>query len=102
MAQINAKLENYEAQDGFDVLPPGWYSAEIIDSEVKQSRKGNNYIKWTFKVIGHANHIWHNTVLGNDIAMKILKTMAKCCNHKNPNYIADTEELHGKRCQIKL
>lgn len=95
-------LTDYDAQEGFDVLAPGWYEAEVIDSEIKSSKAGNTYINWTFQVLGKPNRVWETTVIGKDVAMKILKTMATCCGHRNPNYIADTEELHGKRCQIKL
>jgi hypothetical protein len=28
--------------------------------------------------------------------------MAIACGHKNPNFIADTEELHGLQCMVKL
>jgi hypothetical protein len=101
MAQISVDLTQYEAQDSFDLLPPGWYSAEIINSEIKEGKKGP-YINWTFQIIGKPNHIWTVTSLGNEVSMKILKTMATCCGHRNPNYIADTEELHGKKCMIKV
>ena len=101
MAQISVDLTQYEAQEGFDLLPPGWYSAEIVDSEIKEGKKGP-YINWTFQIIGKPNKIWTITSLGNEISLEILKTIATCCGHRNPNYIADTEELHGKRCQIKV
>lgn len=103
MAQINANLSEYEAEEKLSPLPPGWYEAEVSDSEIKQGKtSGNMYIQWEFQVIGKPNKVWMTTVLGNDIAMKILKTMATCLGHRNPNYIADTEELHGRRCQIRL
>ncbi len=103
MAQLNANLTDYEAQEGFDCLPPGWYTATITDSEIKTGKtSGKQYIQWTFQIDGKPNRIWHTTSLGNDVSMRILKTMATCCGHRNPNYIADTEELHGKRCQVKL
>ena len=101
MAQISVDLTQYETQDAFELLNPGWYSAEIVDSEIREGKKGP-YINWTFQIIGKPNRIWTITSLGNEISMKILKTLATCCGHRNPNYIADTEELHGKRCQIKV
>ena len=101
MAAINQDLSQYEAQEGFDILAPGWYPAEISDSEIKDGKKGA-YINWTLQIIGKPNKIWMVTSLGNEVSLKILKTMATCCGHKNPSYIADTEELHGKKCMIKV
>lgn len=103
MAQINTNLSDYEVQDAFETLTPGWYEAVVDNSEVCVAKSsGNQYIKWTFSIEGKPNKIWTNTMLNNDVSMRILKTMATCCGHKNPNYIADTEELHGKKCQIKV
>lgn len=101
MARLNANLANYESQDGFDCLPPGWYQATVIDSEIKDGPKGP-YINWTWQIEGKSNRVWDVMSLANDVSMQRLKTMATCCGHKNPNYIADTEELHGMRCNIRL
>ena len=101
MANLNANLSGYDAQEGFDVLPAGWYEAEVVDSEIKEGGKGP-YINWTFQVTGKPNKVWDIMSLGNEISMKRLKTLAVCAGHPNPNYIADTDELHGKKCMIRL
>lgn len=101
MAQLNANLTGYESQEGFDCLPPGWYPATVIDSEIKEGSKGP-YINWTWGIDGKPNKVWDIMSIGNEISMQRLKTMATCCGHKNPNYIADTEELHGMKCLIRL
>ena len=101
MAQVNANLQDYKTQDGFDPLPPGWYPARIIDSEIKEGSKGN-YIRWTFEPIGFPGRIWDTMSLGNEVSMQRLKTLATCAGHRNPNFIADTEELHGLTCMIRL
>jgi hypothetical protein len=101
MARVNADLSNYDTQKNFEPLPPGWYEAVVLDSEIKQGPKGS-YINWTFGIVGHPNRIWDVMSLGNEVSMQRLKTMAKCCGHKNPNYLADTEELHGMKCAVKL
>ena len=101
MANINKNLTNYDVQEGFDLLEPGWYEVRVIDSQIKEGPKGD-YILWTLEIIGKPNRIWDNMSLGNDVAMSRLKTLAKCCGHPNPSYIGDTEELHGKMCQVRL
>lgn len=103
MAQLGVNLTDYDVQEGFDVLPPGWYTAEIVDSEIRNGKSsGKPYVQWVFQIDGKPNKVWTVTSIGNDVSMRILKTMAHCCGHKNPNYIQDTEELHGRRCQVKL
>ncbi len=101
MAVLNANLDNYTEQEAFEVLPAGWYEAEVVDSEIKEGSAGP-YINWTFAIIGKPNKIWDVMSLGNDISMKRLKTLAVCAGHPNPNFISDTEELHGKRCKVRL
>jgi hypothetical protein len=101
MAQLNANLTNYESETGFDVLPPGWYHARVIDSEIKHGNKGP-YINWTYEIVGRPNRVWDIMSTGNEISMKRLKSLAVCAGHPNPNYIADTEELHGKEFQVRL
>ena len=101
MAQLNANLANVEGQLGFEILPAGWYRARVTDSEIKEGPKGN-YIAWTFEIIGKPNKVWDRMSMSNEISMQRLKGMAIACGHKNPNFIADTEELHGLQCMVKL
>ena len=101
MAQLNANLTHYESETGFDVLAPGWYHARVVDSEIKQGDKGP-YINWTYEIVGHPNRVWDIMSLGNEVSMKRLKAMAVCAGHPNPNFIADTEELHGKELMVRL
>jgi hypothetical protein len=101
--QLNADLSNVEIQEGFDLLAPGWYVGEVFDSEIINSKtSGKPYIKWTWQIVGKPNRVWNNMSIDHKISKEMLKTMAHCCGHRNPNYIADTEELHGKRCQIRI
>ena len=100
-AQLNANLTNIDGQIGYTPLVPGWYLAKVVDSEIKEGPKGN-YIRWTFEIAGKPNKVWDTMSLGNEISMKRLKGLAIAAKHKNPNYIADTEELHGKECMIRL
>lgn len=101
MAQLNANLTNVDGQVGFETLPPGWYRAQVVDSEIKEGPKGN-YIRWTFAISGKPNKVWDTMSLANEISMKRLKGLAIAAGHPNPNFIADTEELHGKECMVRL
>jgi len=101
MTQVNQDLSSYSEQIGFDCLAAGWYSAKVIDSEIKEGPKGP-YINWTFEITGHPNRVWDVMSLSSDVSMQRLKTLAKCAGHRNPNFIADTEELHGLSCMVRL
>jgi hypothetical protein len=101
MAQINQDMSGYDTQEGFEPLKAGWYEAVIQDSEIKKGPAGP-YINWQFGIVGHPNKIWDVMSLGNSVSMQRLKTLCKCCGHPNPNYLADTEEIHGNRCLIRL
>jgi hypothetical protein len=100
-AQINANLSPYEGQLGFENLPPGWYRAKVAESTIKEGPKGN-YIQWKMQIVGKPNNVWDNMSMSNEISMKRLKGLAIACGHPNPNFIADTEELHGKECMVRL
>jgi hypothetical protein len=104
MAELNIGLSNVEAQESLKPLAPGWYEAEITDSELKQGAKGT-YIRWTFDIIGHPNKVWEIMSLNPDgeaVGLKKLKTLAVVSGHPDPNFIRDTDEFHGKRCQVRL
>jgi hypothetical protein len=105
MAQLNLDLSGYEPQGDFDPIPPGDYIIEVVDSDVSTSRAGNPMAKFTFEVVGpsHAGRkIWDHFVLNNEVALRRLKALAEAAGHKNPNYVRDTEELHGLRCEVRV
>lgn len=107
MAQLNANLQNYETfdDDYGTPIPEGEYEVTILDSEVKVSNNNNPMASFTFEVTGpsHAGRrLWDRFVLNNDIANRRLKTLATVSGHRNPNFIADTEELHGLRCKVRV
>lgn len=47
-------------------LPPGYYQAEVVQCEVKQSQSGNPYISWGFQITEGeyaGRKAWHNSSL---------------------------------------
>lgn len=109
MAVIQQDLSNTKPQD-FSPIPPGLYRATVVDSEVGRSDAGNNRIKWEWEVTDEqysGRKLWDYMVLqGSDESVRIgqsrLKAMAEACGHPNPNFINDTEDLHGLECLVKL
>jgi hypothetical protein len=97
MAVINQNLQNYTAQD-YNPIPPGEYDFEIRDSDVVDTKTGKRMIKLTCRVVGptHAGRVvFENFLLGQEVAMARLKTLATVSGHPRPDYIQDTQELHG-------
>jgi hypothetical protein len=114
MGQLNANLENVGLQKEFKIRTPGWYNACIIDSDVYY-KDGQNHptCKLEFEIEdGEPGHVWEylsfaSTPTKNgrtvaEISNEKLKTVATHGGHPNPNYIADSEELHGLRMRVKL
>lgn len=99
--EVNINLTGVEVQEGFDVLPVGWYTAIVEDSEIKDGPKGS-YINWQFAIEGKPNKVWDIMSLGNEISIRRLKSLTVFCGHQNPNYLQDTNELHGARVQVRL
>jgi hypothetical protein len=105
MTAINLDLTQTKAQEGFDPLPPGEYQVQVTDTQVTQSKSGNPMLKIVLTVLGpthQGRRLFDMFVLNNDIAMSRLKGMATAGGHQNPDYIRDTEELHGLRMQVKV
>lgn len=93
----------------YDVIPPGWYNAELVDSEVKSAKSGNGeYISLQFALLDspHANRrvfmilsLWHanaDTVrIANQQRMELLTAVGRPAAQT-------TEELYGIPLMIKL
>lgn len=69
---------------------PGVYSARVTDLELKVSKAGGQYIKWTLTIFGAEgeltrfnNHkVWYNTMLSGKGA-GMLKGFYKACKNKD-------------------
>lgn len=99
MPQVNMNMSNVDPDAGFDPIPPGEYQLQVVDSDVKESSNGNLMAVFTYEVVGEqygGRKIFDHFVLGNDIALKRLKSLCVACGHPNPDFLANTEELHGK------
>ena len=88
---------------GFEPLPQGKYNAMVIESAVKDSKSGGQYIELVCQVLdgAHVNRkVWHRLNIVNDnpkaenIARKDLAVLM--INLGLPPQMVDTQELHGK------
>lgn len=108
MAYIGTDLKSVTQDDmdgpgGWKCLEPGEYAMVVTDSDYKSNRAGNgaNLMLAVQTVDGKAK--WREFLaLDNKseaavrIARAKLKQLAIAVGHKNPDYIGDSAELHGK------
>lgn len=106
MAHIGTDLSKTKAQESFEPVPPGEYVVQITDSGVVQTKTtGANMLKVTLSIaVGPfaGRKIFDNFVLGHDVAMSRLKSMAIAGQHPHPDFLNDSEELHGLSLMVKV
>lgn len=104
MALLNQDLSQVQEQN-FDPIPPGEYQVKVTDSSVVTTKKGDPMLKVTFNVDAGPltdRKVFDNFLLGNSVAMSRLKSLAIAANHPHPDFLQDSEELHGLRLLIKV
>ena len=98
----------------FDVIPAGWYPAELVKSELKTTKdKKGKYLSFQFKVTEDANDESSegrfvftnlNIVNANETAVKIahsdLKAICEAVGHEGE--LEDTVDLHNIPLMIKV
>jgi len=103
--QFNFDATGIDTSDdrGFEPLPQGKYNAMVIESAVKDSKAGGQYVELVCQILDgkHINRkIWHrlNIVNDNSVAENIgRKDLAVLMiNLGLPPQMVDTQELHGK------
>lgn len=96
-------------ENNYELLPAGWYVAQITDSEIVDLKSGNGKaIKLTFDVLSEGyrgRKIWaqlnvrHNKQRAEQIAQQQLREL---CDSLGIVRMNDTAELHNKPIQIKV
>lgn len=114
------EIGNFDASkvapsEAFDVLPAGWYAARITESEVKESKSGDNMLKLTFE-LDEARHpkykgrkVWVNLNLWNQSSPKAQQViqiaqrdLSAICKAVGIAGVSNTEALHNILLAIKL
>jgi len=110
MAELNFDANTVDIEPAsYDVIPPGWYQAQIVASELKPTSKGNGmFLLLEFDVldgVAQGRKIWDRLNLQNpnqqavDIAQR---TLARICQSIGVAGVGDSEELHFKPMSIKV
>ncbi len=92
-------------------LPVGEYKARVVDSEIKQSKAGNTYVKWTMETFGDDNpksnsrKIFHNTPATGGGAFRLAEFYTAATGGTKLAADAgdfDTEQLHTKELLVVM
>lgn len=111
MAYLNANLSETQELGVYQPLPPGDYEVTIINSEIRETKKGEQQVVFIYEVSAgeHAGaqvydrlSLWNTDQKVSGMAQRRLKSIAIACGHPNPNYVADTSEFHGRRMITRL
>lgn len=94
--------ENVEANPGFEPIPAGKYQAVAVDSEMKDTKKGNGqYLQFIFEIIEgeykgrkifHRFNMVNENKTAQDIGHSQLKQFAEAAGKPNAR---DSAELHN-------
>ena len=100
--------EKVEPAAPFEVLPAGWYTAEIDETSINPASTGGEYLKIRFSLLTEpftGRKAWdnlnivHKTPKAQNIARANLSAICRAIGVLKP---ADSSELHFKPLQIKL
>ena len=105
MAQLGMTFDanQVEPNASFEVLPPGEYKAQIIQSEMRATSNGNGQFLWLeLDIIDgeyHGRKLWDrlNLVNANQQAVEIAqRTLSAICHATGQLTVTDSEQLHFK------
>jgi hypothetical protein len=109
MAELNFKASEVPEDEGFEVIPAGTYAAQIIESDMKETKaKTGMYLELRIQILdapytGRLVFERLNLVNPNETAVKIAnRTLADICEACGLDEVEDSEELHGLEFEIDL
>lgn len=99
-----------EPQQSFEPLPAGWYTAEIIESKEKPTRKNpnNSYLELTLEIVEgehKSRRLWERLNLNNDnqtAAQIAQRTLSSICHATGIMAPKNSEQLHYKKMAVRV
>ena len=109
MAQLDFNVNDAPEDKGFELIPEGMYTAQIIQSEMKPTKAGTGqYLELRVQILdepytGRLVFDRLNLINPNETAVAIAqRTLADICKACNLEEIEDSEELHGIEINVTL
>lgn len=89
-------------------IEAGTYHSRVVGSEMKESKKGNKYLRWTLETMNEANptnngrKIFHTTPISGKGAGILMAFYQACTGEEltKDNASFDTEQLIGRECEV--
>lgn len=109
MALLNFNAQTVSPESEFSPLPAGVYVAQVVESDVKQTKNGTgHYLQLTWKVLDgqHAGRLVFdrlNIANANETAQKIgQQQLSQLCHAVGVMQLQDSQQLHQRPCRIKI
>lgn len=110
MAQINDDVTGVEPNKAFEIIPPGDYIAQVVESDVKDTKASDGqYMKLTWQILDgehEGRKVFDNITLRNpnqqaqEIGARDRAALYQALGLGTQ--VQNTEELHGIPCTIKV
>lgn len=113
-AELNYQTGSTEPQS-FEPLPPNWYHARIVDSQVLGAKSGNgSYLKLRLQVDGDLHpevgsrvlfanlNLWNDSDKAVAIAKSTMEAICRAIGFPQGHLVRDSAELHEKLLQIRV
>ena len=102
--------DGVEPRENLDPVPAGVYAAEVVESDVVDSKSGRGrQVKLTLRIIDgplEGRRIWdninfrHESEITQRIGQQQLAELCAACGHRGP--LDDTELLHGIPIRVRV
>ena len=112
LINFNAKeiaLPAESSGDSYDPIPDGEYTAQIVESRLAPTNSGNgHYLELTWRINEgpyERRLVWDLLNIDNpsaDTVERAKKDLARICRALGLDFFADSSELHGMPCLIKV
>ena len=114
MALINFNAKSVDlgpddTSDGYDPIPSGKYTAQILESRLVKTSSGNgHYLELTWQIAEgpyQRRLVWDHLNIDNPSANTVeiaKKDLAKICRAFGLEGFSDSSELHGMPCEIRV
>ena len=109
MTQLNFNAREVSPAEEYGIIPEGWYTAIIVESEMRPTKDGRGqYLSLQFKIMEgeHTNRIVFtnlNLKNANSIAQEIAYRQLSAIAHAvNVLDVQDSNQLHNLPLQIKV
>lgn len=110
MAGLNFNAQEVAPQQAFENLAPGWYTAKVVESEMKPTNAGTgSFLELTIEVIAPAQFagrkLWDRLNLNNpnEKAVEIAyQTLSAICHATGVIQVQDSQQLHEIPMDVKV